>query len=342
MIGGNGNISWHCSRLLAREGNEVYLLNRGATANTRRAAPRGTRGLRADARDEEALTRALHGLTFDAVCDFLCYREEHARAAVRLFAGRTRQYVFISSSSVYQRRASLLPFREDSPQNDPETSGPYIAGKVLCERVFRDAYEKEGFPVTIVRPGYTYDTIGPVSVGGNCFTAPQRILAGKPALVGGEGENLWTFTHSEDFAAAFVWLAGRASAIGQDYNITTDVWTTWREATETLLDALGVPERRLLHVPAPLLMASPLSPQKDLAYHKLWHSIFDNGKIRRAAKGWRAEVSLEEGLRRTLAWLYERAAHRRHDPALESALEDITREAGGGGGTTRASGGQRD
>jgi nucleoside-diphosphate-sugar epimerase len=330
LTGGNGNISWHCADILLREGNDVYLLSRGATADTRRAPPRGARLIRADMRGGQAAVRALAGLDFDAVCDFICYDGGQARAAVSLFAGRTRQYIFISSSCVYRRCARFLPFREDSPQNDPDTSGPYVAGKVTAERVFRDAYEKEGFPVTIVRPGYTYDTIVPVSVGGNCFTAPARILAGKPALVGGEGENLWTFTHSEDFAAAFVWLAGRAAAIGQDYNITTDVWTTWREATQTLLGALGADEENVLGVPADMLLASAkLSPQWDLAYHKLWHSIFDNGKIKKIAKGWRADVSLEEGLRRTLAWLNERDSRRRHDAALDAALDDITRAAEG-------------
>ena len=331
FIGGYGNISWWCTKRAIEQGNEVVLLNRGQTYRTRRPIPDEARVIVADIRDAAQTRAALGDESFDAVCDFLCYDAEDARRAIALFTGRTKQYVFVSSESVYRRLSSSLPFSETAPKYDLAEASPYIAGKLAAEQVFIEAQERTGFPLTIVRPGLTYDTIVPVSIGHNCFTVPQRCLDGKPLYVAGEGNNLCAFTHSRDFADPFCCLLGNPACIGEDYNIATNQWRTWNEASEDLLDALHVEHRRIIHIPFDdvLRLNLPLAP--GLMRERMLHLIFDTSKIRRIAKDWTPKVDFPSGIRMTVAWLYETDAHRRIVPkgaAQMAALDEIYAKGG--------------
>lgn len=324
FIGGNGNISWHCVNEALKASHEVYVLNREATLNSRREIQRDVVKLKGDIRNFDEMQEILRTRFFDVVCDFICYNEEHAKNVVALFSGKTKQYIFISSESVYERKTKNLPFKENCPKNNPENSFAYVRDKLKAEEVFINSFECGAFPVTIVRPSYTYDTIVPVSLGKNCYTPVVRYLRNRPVLIAGDGNNLWTFTHSRDFARAFVCLLGNADAIGEDYHITADEWLTWNEATEHLLNAINVKNAQVLHVPLNYLFKTPLASQRDLAYQKVWHNIYDNSKIKNVASGWRAEIPFEKGIKLTIGWLHEKESHRRFDKDLDVILEEIT------------------
>ena len=220
FIGGYGNISWYCTKKAIELGYEVYLLNRELTTKTRREIPKEAMVIVADYRDIEQTKQAISPYSFDVVCDFICYNAEQAKNAVALFKNKTKQYIFISSDSVYKNPDSDGLFRETSEKYKEGESSQYINGKLEAEHVFMDEYMNSGFPITIVRPGYTYDTIIPYSIGHNCFTTVQRCIDGKPLLIAGDGENKWTFTHSKDFAEAFVQLFGKKECIGEAYQLS--------------------------------------------------------------------------------------------------------------------------
>ena len=119
FIGGTGVISSACAELALARGSELYLLNRGESA---RPAPMGARILRADIRDRAGTQAALAGLAFDAVVDWVAFTPEHVAADIELFRGRTAQYVFISSATVYEKPPRRLPITESTPLATP--SGP--------------------------------------------------------------------------------------------------------------------------------------------------------------------------------------------------------------------------
>lgn len=324
FLGGNGNISWHCADEALKASHEVFILNREMTLNSRREIHKGVIKLKCDVRNLDDMSELIRNQYFDVVCDFICYNEKHAEDAVKIFNGKVKQYIFVSSESIYERKARNLPFKENCPKYSPETACDYIKGKLLAERVFVDNHEKNGFPITIVRPAYTYDTIMPTSIGQNCFTAVSRYLSGKPVLIAGDGNNLWTFTHSVDFARAFIHLLGNSGTFGEDYHIATDKWLTWNESTEILLNSLDLYCSEILHVPAAYILQTPLAAQKEMMYQKMWHNIYDISKIKKIAPSWNAEICFEDGIRMTLKWLYEKDSHRRLDAKLDLILEDIT------------------
>ena len=80
-------------------------------------------------------------------------------------------------------------------------------------------------------------------------------LAGKPVIVHGDGTSLWTITHHDDFARAFVPLLGHPRTLGEAIHITSDDVLTWNQIAEVLAAALGV-TARLVHVPSDAIAAA--------------------------------------------------------------------------------------
>lgn len=323
FIGGNGNISWWCAEEAIKRRYEVYELNRGMTRNTRRAVQHEVHEIIADIRDEEAVLRALDNESFDVVCDFICFNENQARQAIRLFSGKCSQYIVISSEAVYRRESRYLPFREDTPQYSEDVEDSYILGKIKVEKTFRDAYRNNGFPVTIVRPGYTYDTIIQMPVGQNCFTAPQKLINGYPFLMPGDGENLVAPLHSRDFAKAFAGLLGKKETIGEDYHIAAEKLITWNEMAMDILLALNLDPGNILHIPYAEAMKITEFYSDVVNRQHMWHYIFDNAKIKNLVPEWGQETGFAEGIRETTSWLFADTKRQRINPDYDRKLESI-------------------
>jgi len=321
VIGGTGNISWHCTHAAKRAGHEVWILNRGISAQLRHPLPPGVAPVRADIRDPLSVRAALGDARFDVVADFLCQTPEHANQDIELFAGRTGHFLFISSTAVYQKPTGLLPMTESTPLHNPYWN--YAQNKIACEAVFMDAHRDKQFPVTIVRPAHTYDTIIPEAVGNSDWTVSRRMLAGKPIVLHGDGSTLWTLTHAEDFARAFVALLGNPATVGQAFHITGDEWLTWRQISETVAAALGAPPPRYVCVPSDRIFQLHPRLGAGLLGHKAWCDIYDNAKIKAFAPGWRAEIPFREGIRRTLDWFLGVPERRRVDPGLDAFLDGL-------------------
>ena len=323
FIGGNGNISWWCVEEALLAGYDTYELNRAETRKTRRPVQERVTQIIADIRNESKTEQALGNETFDVVCDFICFNGEQAKRAIRMFKNRTKHYIVISSEAVYRRCSNSLPFTEDSPKYDYSVDDPYIAGKLEVEKEFVQAGKDFGFPYTIVRPGYTYDVIVPAPVGQNCFTAPKRFVEGYPLLMPGEGENLWNPLHSSDFAKAFVKLVGNPSTFGEAYHITGDWLMTWNELAEELLNALGVKEHNIIHIPRDEALNINSFHSRVVMQQHMWHYLFDNTKIKSVAKGWEQTVSFSDGIQNTIKWLYEKDVRRRNNPIYEEKLDEL-------------------
>ncbi|MCT7489214.1 GDP-mannose 4,6-dehydratase [Aliarcobacter cryaerophilus] len=325
VTGGNGNISWWFVKLAVDKGHQVYALGRNFEKPTRRNLPNEVIKLQSDIRNIEETKKVLNGMTFDVVCDFLCFDKNQANDAIELFENITNHYIFISSEAIYKRETKYLPFKETTPQVDLEVSGNYIKGKIEAEQVFKDAYQKLNFPVTIIRPSFTYDTLMPTSIGLNCFTAINRYQKDNIALIAGDGTNLWSFTHARDFGRALLGIAGNEKSIGEDYHITTDEWLTWLDATEIILKHLKLPNCSIIHIPNKNILEEKVFGDFNLNFNKLYHNIYDNSKIKQLLPNWKAEINFEEGIKETIDWLFEDAKHQRINKILDEILINYTR-----------------
>jgi nucleoside-diphosphate-sugar epimerase len=316
FIGGTGVISSACVAAAAGAGMEVAILNRGES--TVRPAPEGVELLRADVRDAASVRRAVGDRHFDAVADFLAFTEEHVRAGIELFAGRTGQFVFISSASAYQTPPQRLPVVESTPLRNPLWQ--YSRDKIACERLLTDAYRTTGFPVTIVRPSHTYDhSQVPLTAG---WTDIDRMRRGLPVVVHGDGTSLWTLTHHTDFAAAFTGLLGNPLTVGDTFHITSDEVLSWNQIYELMAAAAGA-RPRLVHVPSETIAAAAPEVGPSLLGDKAHSLVFDNTKIKRLVPGWTAKVPFAVGAREIVAWHDADPARRTVDAAAGSLWDTL-------------------
>ncbi|MDQ1391730.1 MAG: hypothetical protein QOF30_707 [Acidimicrobiaceae bacterium] len=324
FVGGTGVISAACAEQAVEAGFDLFILNRGNS--TTRPPPRAAHVLIADVRDRSSVTRAVAGLEFDVVVDFLAFTPEDVRADMDLFGGRIGQYVFISSASAYQTPPKRLPIVESTPLRNPYWQ--YSRDKIACEDLLVRSYREDGFPATIVRPSHTYDrTMVPLHGG---WTMIDRMRRGAPIVVHGDGTSPWTLTHSVDFARAFVGLLGESRAVGDSFHITSDEALTWDQVAGILAAAAGV-EPRVVHVPSDAVAAVDPEWGASLLGDKAHAMVFDNTKIKRLVPGWAATVPFWRGAREIIEWHDADAAHRRLDMRLEATLDQLVKAFGSEG-----------
>jgi nucleoside-diphosphate-sugar epimerase len=316
FIGGSGIISSACSSLAVERGIDLYVLNRGRS--TDRPLPAQATVLQGDVRDPKSLSKALDGLDFDAVVDWVAFTPEHVQADIELFRGRTRQYVFISSASAYQTPPARVPVVESTPLANPFWQ--YSRDKIDSEDLLMRAYRSDGFPVTIVRPSHTYDKTSVPFDGG--WTVLGRMRQGKEIVVHGDGTSLWTLTHHTDFARGFVPLLGHPRTIGDAFHITSDDVLTWNQIAQALAAAAGV-EARLVHVPSDAIAAADPQWGAGLLGDKAHSMVFDNAKLRSVVPDYRATVPFEQGAREIVAWYDEDPVRQRVDPHFDMLMDRL-------------------
>jgi len=256
--------------------------------------------------------------TWDAVVDWIAFAPEHIQRDIDLFRGRTGQYVFISSASVYQTPPSSLPVRESTLLDNPYWD--YSQAKIACEELLLQAYRDEKFPMTIVRPSHTYDSSKIPLFGG--YTTLQRMKQGKKVLVYGDGTSLWTLTHHKDFAKGFVPLLGNARAVGEAFHITSDEWLNWNQIYEIVGQALGV-KPRLVHVPSDLVAAFDAEIGSGLLGDKANSMIFDNSKIKQVVPDFACSIPFSWGAHEIVEWYAADRARQVVDERLNTLIDDI-------------------
>jgi nucleoside-diphosphate-sugar epimerase len=322
FIGGTGTISTAISRRLLDQGWELYLLNRGSRNDV---VGDGTiTEIRCDINDESAALDRLRGLTFDVAADFIAFGPEQVERDYRLFKDKTKQYIFISSASAYQKPASDYRISEATPLANPFWE--YSRNKIACEDFLLKMYREQGFPITIVRPSHTYDERSvPLGVHGKngSWQVVKRILDGKPVIIHGDGTSLWTMTHNSDFANGFIGLLGNTHAIGEAVQITSDETLTWNQIYTAIAAALGR-ELKPVYVSSDFLDKSgPYNFEGGLIGDKANSVVFDNTKLKRLVPGFSARVRFDRGIRETINHVVSHKELQKEDPEFDEGCDKV-------------------
>ncbi|MGE3308627.1 MAG: SDR family oxidoreductase [Limisphaerales bacterium] len=313
FIGGTGNISAACTNLAIERGHAVSLLNRGR----RRAGFPGATQIAADLHDEAAVASALGTRTWDAVVNFIAFTPDDIERDLRLFRGRTDQYVFISSASAYQRPANHYLVTESTPLVNPFWE--YSREKIACEDRLMRALREEGFPSTIIRPSLTYgETMIPLSTNNWQFpwTVVDRLRRGVPVVIPGDGTSLWTITHNTDFAKGLVGLLGHRQSIGHAFHITSDEVLTWNQCFQSVAEAAGVASPTFLHIASDFIAACLPEHAGSLLGDKTTSAVMDNSKIKRFVPDFVATTRFRDGVARSVAWFEANPVHQQVDAAF--------------------------
>ncbi len=321
LVGGTGIISMAITKLLVEKNWEVYLLNRGSrTAEL----PEGVQVIEADINNEADVAAKIADMQFDCVGEFIGFVPAQLERDVRLFAGKTKQYLYISSASAYHKPVRDYRINEGTTLANPYWQ--YSRDKIACEEYLMKEYRENGFPVTIVRPSHTYDDRSiPLGVHGNngSWQVIRRMLDGKPVIIHGDGTSLWTMTHNSDFAKAYVGLMGNPHAIGESFQITTDETLTWNQIYAAIADALGV-ELHAYHVSSEFLAAvSDYDFTGSLIGDKSNSVVFDNTKLKRAVPDFQPTVRFEQGIRQTIDYVLAHPEYQKEDPEFDAWCDRV-------------------
>jgi len=290
IVGGTGNISTSITRLLLEQGHDVTVFNRGQ----RGQAPAGVREICGDRQDREAFERNMQAEAFDAAIDMICFTAEDAASSVRAFRG-VKHFVQTSTVCTYGIQYDWLPVTEDHPLR-PITD--YGRNKVAADAVYMEAYYREGFPVTIIKPSSTFgpqwNLLRQVAWEAGWV---DRVRKGKPILVCGDGKALHQLLYVDDAALGFAGVLGKDRCIGQTYNLVNRGFTTWADYHRTAMRVIGR-EVELVGVPLADLVAADVPNVgicRDIFAHNTYYSC---EKIMRDVPEFRPQISLEEAIRR--------------------------------------------
>lgn len=318
ILGGTGTISTAVVSQALAQGHEVTVINRG-----NRPIPPGVRSLICNVNNEDSMAACLGQEHFDVTADFLTYLPQQANQRVRLFAGRTDQFLFISSATVYQKPPTNYLMTEGTPLSNPFS--PYAQGKIACEEAFNAALRDSGFPITTVRPSYTYgDTSLPFVLNSHTmrYTLIHRLKAGKPIVIPGDGNIFWTITHASDFARAFVGLMGNTQAIGHAFHITSDQALTWDAHLKVIANAAGY-QPHILHIATDSIIKDFPEERDALLGDKSQTAIFDNAKIKAFVPGFTCRMSIEQGIRSTVAYYESHGEMQAIDTTWDQRMDQL-------------------
>ncbi len=313
FIGGTGVISSACSELAIKKGIDLYHYNRGKSFRK----IKGVKNIIGDIRDFKKSQELLKDYSFDVVVQFIGFKPDHIKNDIKLFTGKTKQYIFISSASAYETPPTRLPIKETTPLKNPYWK--YSREKIACENLLlKEGYENY-FPVTIVRPSHTYDkTLIPFEGG---YTVLNRMKQGKKVVVHGEGTSIWTLTHHKDFAVGLVGLFGAERSLVETFHITSDEYMSWNRIYEIIADLLNV-EPQLHHVPSKIIAKYLPEIGASILGDKAHSMIFDNSKIKSIVPEYSAKISFEEGAKEIIDW-YNKPENQVIDEKLDKTFDKI-------------------
>jgi nucleoside-diphosphate-sugar epimerase len=297
FIGGTGQISLPCVELALKDGHKVAIFNRG---QRQEPLPAGVESIVGDMKDPASYAK-LGERHWDVVAQFMVFTPEQMQQDIDVFTGKTGQYIFISSASVYKK--SIFEYITTEAGTPPENPyWPYSQAKIACENLMKASK----LAWTNVRPSHTVRSGLPTMLNEGDVVA-HRMLAGKPVLVTGDGTSIWTLTRSEDFAKPFVKLFGNKAALHEDFHITGDVGFTWDAIYSTIAKGLGV-EAKIVHVPTDTVIRYKPDWAGPLLGDKTWTVLFDNSKVKKVAGDFTCETDLGRILSEPIRYVKQRIA----------------------------------
>jgi len=322
FIGGTGTISSAITKqIISNSDHQLYLINRG-TRNDNLSD--NVTLIQADINEEEDVAEKVKNLNFDVVVDFIAFVPAHLERDYRLFNKKTKQFIFISSASAYQKPLSDFRITEGTPLANPYWE--YSRNKIACEDYLMKMYREKGFPVTLIRPSHTYDERSvPLGVHGKngSWQVIKRMMDGKPVIIHGDGTSLWTMTHNSDFAKGFIGIMGNLHAIGEAIQITSDETLTWNQIYQSIADKLGVTLKPYYISSSFLAAMGDYDFEGGLIGDKANSVVFDNSKLKRLVPDFTATKRFDEGIADTIQYVCSHEDCQKSDEEFDNWCDKV-------------------
>ena len=307
ITGGAGLVGSHIADLLVKEGvAEIIVLDnftRGCRDNLSWTQAHGPLVVvEGDIRDRQLLADVMQGvdLVFHQAAIRITQCAEEPRLALEVLADGTfnvleaavktgvKKVVAASSASIYGMAENFPTTESHHPYNNRTLYG---AAKTFNEGLLRSFYEMYGLDYVALR---YFNVYGPRMDIYGVYTEVlirwmERIAAGQPPLIFGNGQQTMDFVYIEDIARANI-LAAKADVTDEVFNIASGVETSLNSLAETLVQVMG----------------SDLQPEygPERKVNPVQRRLADVSKAKELL-GFEAQVSLAEGLSRLVNWWRE-------------------------------------
>ena len=298
VIGGTLFIGRLLVEELVKGGHDVAVLHR----KPKHDLGKRVENIMADRNDGAAMAEALSGRRFDVVFDDVYDWERGTTAAqveatVRACGDRISRYIFMSSVAAY---GDGLNHKESDPLAPDYHPEPYVSHKATTERLLFRMHAHSGFPVVTFRPPFVYGA-------GNPFYREQffwdRLRAGRPIIIPGDGHRLMQFAYVNDLVQAMVRAMVDPKAVGEAFNIGDPKPLTQVEFVEKLAKVANV-EPVLVRVPRDIIAQAGGSAMQEPYYFGEYFDlppITENiGKVTRVLK--MKLTPFEAALKDTYRW----------------------------------------
>jgi len=316
FIGGTGNISESCVQRCLELGHHVAIITRG-----RSNIPAGVEVIVTDRYDYNSFKSALENREFDVIVNFVGYDIPELEVDYKILAGKIKQYIFISSATVYKKPHTQIPITEEHELGNP--CSEYAQKKQKCEEWLMDR-NSEGFPVTIVRPSHTFSERWlPNIVSSTTWTIPNRLICHKPVFLHDGGESLWTLTSSKDFAVGLCGLIGLDESIGEAFHITSDEANPWKTIYDRYSIELGLEPPEYISIPTDFLCEYFPELTASLKGDKAENAVFDNSKIKSFVPEFQCKDTMIAAVRKSMEWFRADESRQIIDKCADEKIEKI-------------------
>jgi 2'-hydroxyisoflavone reductase len=298
VIGGTSFIGRLLVEELVKGGHDVAILHR----KPKHDFGRRVENIMADRNDGDAVKEALSTRRFDVVFDNAYDWERgttatQVEAAVRAAGDRISLYIFMSSVAAY---GDGLNHKESDPLAPDYHAEPYVRHKATTERLLFRMHSHSGLPVVTFRPPFVY---GP----NNPFYREQffwdRLRAGRPAVIPGDGHRLMQFAYVQDVVQAMIRAMVEPKAVGEAFNIGDTKPLTQVEVVEKFAKAANA-EATLVRIPRDVIQQTGGSVMEEPYYFGEYFDLppitMNIGKVTRVLK--MKLTPFEAGLKDTYKW----------------------------------------
>ena len=198
--------------------------------------------------------------------------------------------VVVTSTSEVYGTARYVPIDERHPM---QGQSPYSATKIGADRLAESFWRSFGLPVVIARP---FNTYGPrQSARAVIPTVVTQLLAGATEIRLGSLSPTRDLTYVADTCRGFLQLAACDAAVGREVNLGSGAEIAIGDLAQRLIAMIN-PQARIA------TDEQRLRPEKSEV-----ERLLSDPTLVHTLTGWHAEVSLDEGLERTIAWFADKA-----------------------------------
>jgi nucleoside-diphosphate-sugar epimerase len=299
-------------------GHSVSVITRGNSNNL----PGGVEAIVADRYDFNNFKDVIANRKFDVVVNFVGYDIPELEIDHKIFAGKIKQYIFISSATVYKKPHTQVPITEEYELGNPYSE--YAQKKQQCEEWLMEKNSNDDFPVTIVRPSHTFSERWlPNIVSSATWTIPNRLIKKKPVFLHDGGESLWTLTSSKDFAVGLCGLIGLEKSIGEAFHITSDEANPWKTIYDRYSIELNLELPEYINISTDFLCEHFPEMTAGLKGDKAENAVFDNSKIKSFVPEFQCKETMIEAVKRSIKWFLADESRQTVDTCADKKVEEI-------------------